>query len=139
MHYRVGLVFPDGSEQCFDFDTAAGSLHLVDASCETPEPDLVHRIAASALAGWAEHRRSFFSVRASSRRFGTVYRLRRHDRMVLLERRNLPDLLMYYLTYIAAGSEIAARREVDLQIAALPNRSQPSIATNPATSGGDHA
>jgi hypothetical protein len=33
----------------------------------------------SALAGWAERRRSFLSVRVTSRRFGTVYRRRFHS------------------------------------------------------------
>jgi UDP-MurNAc hydroxylase len=135
VRYRIGLVFPDGSERCFDLDCAAELPRLCEATSEAAEPDLVHRIAASALAGWAEHRRSFFSVRASSRRYGTVYTLRREDEKIALDARSLPDLLMYYLTYVAQGSEIAARTEIDHQLAALQTRRQPSIATNPATEG----
>jgi hypothetical protein len=31
----------------------------------------------------------------------------------------LPDLLMHYMLNVAAGSEVAARRRVDLELAAL--------------------
>ena len=139
VRYRIGLVFPDGSERRFDLDCAAEPPRLGEANIEAAEPDLVHRIAASALAGWAEHRRTFFSVRASSRRYGTVYGLRREDQHIVCKPQALPDLLMYYLTYIAQGSEIAARTEVDHQLALLQTRQQPSIATNPATDGGHDA
>jgi UDP-MurNAc hydroxylase len=139
VRYRIGLVFPDGSERRLDLDCAAQPPRLSELSSPASEPDLVHRIAASALAGWAEHRRSFFSVRASSRRYGTAYRLRRDDATVALERRDLPDLLMYYLTYIAAGSEVSARSEVNQQIAALPTRRQPSTVPSAPTEGGHDA
>jgi hypothetical protein len=79
----------------------------------------VHRISASALAGWAERRRSFFSVRATSRRFGTVYTLGRDGSRVALDAQVLPDLLMYYLLYVTEGSERAAITEVDQHLAAL--------------------
>lgn len=123
VRYRIGLVFPDGAERRFDLDFNADPPRLSDADVAAPEADLVHRIAASALAGWAEHRRSFFSVRASSRRFGTVYTLERDDRHVALRTRTLPDLLMYYLMYVTAGSEVAALTEIDRQLSALPPRS----------------
>jgi hypothetical protein len=84
---------------------------------EPPEADLVHRIAASALAGWIAHTRSFFSVRASSRRTGTVYALTRDAADIELSPRELPDLLMYYVLRVAA--EVSARTEVDRQLEAL--------------------
>jgi UDP-MurNAc hydroxylase len=117
--YRIGLVFPEGAERRFDVDFSADPPRLGEAGVASPEADLVHRIAASALAGWAEHRRSFFSVRAYSRRFGTVYRLGRDNAQVALEARALPDLLMYYLVYAMEGSEMAALTEVDQQLSAL--------------------
>lgn len=43
----------------------------------TPSADLVHRVAASALWGWIARRKSFFYVRAYSRRFATLYALER--------------------------------------------------------------
>jgi hypothetical protein len=42
-------------------------------------PIIVHRIAASALAGWIERRKSFFYVRAYSRRWSGVYDLDRES------------------------------------------------------------
>lgn len=127
VRYRIGLVFPDGVERRFDLDFAAeprageGATDLckVEGDAQAPEADLVHRIAASALAGWAERRRSFFSVRASSRRFGSIYSLGRAGTGVVLEPRTPPDLLMYYLTYVAEGSERAALTEVDLRLDTL--------------------
>jgi hypothetical protein len=77
------------------------------------------RIAASALAGWAEHSRSFFSVRAYSRRSGAVYALGHDNARVALEAVTLPDLLMYYLVYVMEGSEVAALSEVEHQLSAL--------------------
>jgi UDP-MurNAc hydroxylase len=117
--YRIGLVFPDGAERRFDIDFSADPPRLAEVDVAAPEADLVHRIAASALAGWAEHRRSFFSVRAYSRRFGTVYTLGRDNAQVALEARTPPDLLMYYLVYATEGSERAALTEVDQQLSQL--------------------
>jgi UDP-MurNAc hydroxylase len=125
VRYRMGLVFPDNTERRFDLDFTVDPPRLSKACVGAPEADLVHRIAASALAGWAEHRRSFFSVRASSRRFGTVYTLGRGDTRIALEARQLPDLLMYYLTFVMNGSEVAARTEIDHQLGALRTPASP--------------
>ncbi len=119
VRYRIGLVFPDGTEQRVDVDFGTDPPAFSKTGAQAPEADLVHRIAASALAGWAEHRRSFFSVRAYSRRSGTMYELGRDDGGVLLQDRALPDLLMYYLVYVMEGSEVAALTEVEQQLSAL--------------------
>jgi UDP-MurNAc hydroxylase len=119
VHYRIGLVFPDDTERRFDIDFATGRTQLCEVGEGGPEADLVHRISASALAAWAERRRSFFSVRASSRRFGTVYTLGRDGSRVALDAHALPDLLMYYVVYVTEGSERAAITEVDQRLAAL--------------------
>lgn len=119
VRYRIGLVFPDGAERRFDIDFAGDAPRLSEAGAGVEQADLVHRIAASALAGWAEHRRTFFSVRAYSRRSGTAYRLGRDDARVTLETRIPPDLLMYYLTYVMEGSELSALTEVEQQLSAL--------------------
>jgi hypothetical protein len=74
---------------------------------------------ASALAGWIEHSKSFFYVRAYSRRSGTLYDLTAERRQVRLDRRPLPDLLMHYLLNVMEGSEVAAKRQVDLAIEAI--------------------
>ena len=117
VRYRVALVFPGGAERRFDLDFGPDQAPFAEAG--VGEPDLVHRIAASILAGWAEHRRSFFSVRAYSRRFGTVYALGYDNAPVALDAVTLPDLLMYYLVYVVEGSEVAALTEVNHQLSAL--------------------
>ena len=95
------------------------------AGAEAAEPaDLVHRIAASALAGWIEHNKSYFYVRAYSRRYGTLYDLTARGRQVRLERRPLPDLLMHYLLNVMEGSQVAAKRQVDLAIEAIRSGSE---------------
>ncbi len=123
VRYRIGVVFPGGRERWHDLDFSEVALRVRDGEDEPPDTDLVHRIAASALAAWVEHTRSFFSVRASSRRTGTVYALARDADDVQLEPRPLPDLLMYYLLRVTTGSETAARTEVDRQLEALGIRS----------------
>jgi hypothetical protein len=92
---------------------------VTDGSGVGPRSDLVHRIAASALTGWSRHARSFFSVRASSRRSGEVRQPVRDRDGVRLETHPLPDLLMYYLLRKAEGSELAAKHEVDHQLGLL--------------------
>jgi hypothetical protein len=54
-----------------------------------------------------------------------VYTLARDEARVALEARRLPDLLMYYLTYVMKGSEVAARTEIDQQLAALQAPASP--------------
>jgi hypothetical protein len=122
VRYRVALMFPDGAERCFDLDFDQDDSQFTEVGVGEQEADLVHRIAASALAGWADHTRSFFSVRAYSRRSGTVYALGHHDAAVALDAVTLPDLLMYYLVYVMEGSEVAALTEVQHQLSALRAR-----------------
>jgi len=81
--------------------------------------------AASALAGWIEHTKSFFYVRAYSRRYGTPYKLSLEEGQVRLERRPLPDLLMHYLLNVMEGSDFAAKRQVDMELRSiLPKSSE---------------
>ena len=77
---------------------------------------MVHRIAASALVGWMEHRKSFFYVRAYSRRHSTLFSRSRENHDVRLEPVRLPDLLMYFLLNRTAGSELTAKHLVDLNL-----------------------
>jgi hypothetical protein len=65
---RVDVVFPDDHVCCYRFDFGDEQPHATDGSGAGPPSDLVHRKPASALTGWSRHARSFFSVRASSRR-----------------------------------------------------------------------
>jgi L-ascorbate metabolism protein UlaG (beta-lactamase superfamily) len=119
VRYRIGVVFPDGLERwhAIDFSTAPPCPR--DGSRDPPDADLVHRITASALTGWVDYTRSFFSVRACSRRYGSAYTLARVGDDVLVEPQPLPDLLMYYLLRVRPGAEVSARTEVDRQLERL--------------------
>jgi UDP-MurNAc hydroxylase len=119
VRYTVGLVFPDSSMRWYRFDFGAQRSGLSSGSELDAPADIAHRIGASALAGWIERRKSFFYVRAYSRRFTTLYGLERAGDGVRLKPLALPDLLMHYLLNAAPGSETAARRHVDLELEAL--------------------
>ena len=89
-------------------------------SCELdPSANVVHRIAASALTGWIQRRLGWFSVRAHSRRYSTLCSISRHESGLRVEAVSLPDLLMHFTIYEAAGSEDAAKRRIDHEISQL--------------------
>jgi hypothetical protein len=79
---------------------------------------MVHRIAASVLCDFVERRRDFFSVRAWSRRFSTARRIFGDASGVAAEPLELPDLLLHWLLRESEGSEDAALRRIDAEIAA---------------------
>jgi len=120
VRYALGVIFPSGNTQWCRFDFSSQPSALRTGEDPDGGADIVHRIAASALAGWIERRRSFFYVRGYSRRWNGVYKLgRAQSGAVSLEPLALPDLLMHYLLNVAPGSETAARRHVDLELEAL--------------------
>lgn len=119
MRYAIAIVLPGGETNWYRLEFDPEEVSFVAGAEAAGPADLVHRIAASALAGWIEHSKSFFYVRAYSRRSGTVYDLAAEGRHVRLERRPLPDLLMHYLLNVMEGSEVAAKRQVDLAIEAI--------------------
>jgi hypothetical protein len=60
VRYAVAVVFPDLVSRWYRFDFRSGRCDLSsDAPYESA--GVVHRIAVSALAGWIEHRKSFFT------------------------------------------------------------------------------
>lgn len=69
-----------------------------------------------------DRRKSFFYVRAYSRRFTTLHELERPGNEVRVDPDALPDLLMHFLLNVAPGSDTAARRHVDLELEALSGR-----------------
>ena len=77
---------------------------------------MTHRIAASALVGWMEYTKSFFYVRAYSRRFGAVYDLIEEEDNVKIQPKMLPDLLMHYLLNESPQSHLAARHQIDREV-----------------------
>ncbi len=118
--FAVGVVMPDGGTRWYRFDFSTRQPVLSTGWSPPARADIVHRIAASALAGWIERRKSFFYVRAYSRRWSASYELARTGNGgISLQPLALPDLLMHYLLNVAPGSETAARRHIDLEIDAL--------------------
>ncbi len=86
--------------------------------CRTrnPQANVVHRIAASALYGWILRRKSFFYVRAYSRRFTASHRVYRDDAGAHVIPVQLPDLLIHYLIYAAQDSSDSALRRIDYEV-----------------------
>ncbi|MFQ6018199.1 MAG: MBL fold metallo-hydrolase [Kiloniellaceae bacterium] len=117
--YAIAVVFPDGAASWYRFEFDAESVRLLSGPKAAGAADMAHRIAASALVGWIPHTKSFFYVRAYSRRYGTPYALSLEGRQVRLERHPLPDLLMHYLLNVMEGSEFAAKRQVDIELQTL--------------------
>jgi L-ascorbate metabolism protein UlaG (beta-lactamase superfamily) len=117
--YAIGLIFPDSTIRWYRFDFSGRSAGLTCELKLSGPVDTVHRIAASALAGWIERRKSFFYVRAYSRRFSSLYELSGQDERIRIKPVVLPDLLMHYLLQVAPGSETAALRHIDLEIEKL--------------------
>ncbi len=112
--YEVAVVFPDRPRRWqIDFRRDPPALE-VDG---TAEADMVHRIAASALADWALRRRGYFYTRAYSRRCSTLYRLWGDEAGVEVRPVTLPDLLIYYLLNVADDADDAAKRRIDIEIA----------------------
>lgn len=114
---------PGSTTRWYRFDFSGLSPELTNVPKLSGPVNIVHRIAASALAGWVERRKSFFYVRAYSRRFSTLYELCRQDERVRIEPIVLPDLLMHYLLNVAPGSETAAPHRIDLEIEAVSDAS----------------
>ena len=116
--YTLSVVFPDGECDHHRFDFDAEAVRITSSVTAAPG-NVVHRIAASALAAWVEHRKSFFYVRAYSRRHQAICDVMTTADGLLVQQRLLPDLLMHYLFNVAPGSDLAARHLVDRQLAAL--------------------
>jgi UDP-MurNAc hydroxylase len=114
--YALGIVFAAGAPDWYRFEFDEDSVRILPGTEAAAPADIVNRIAASALAGWITCKKSFFYVRAYSRRYETLYTVAADGCDVHLERRVLPDLLMHYLLNMAPGSELAAKHYVDRQI-----------------------
>ena len=116
--YTVEIVYPDAEPDCYQFEFRANHVRLTTGEQANGHGSIVHRIAASALAEWFERRKSYFYVRAFSRRFSSLYQLSSTGGKVSVEPVLLPDLLMHYLLNESEGSEFAAKRHVDLKLQA---------------------
>jgi hypothetical protein len=113
--YAVGVVFPESQEQWWRIRFNKESPHI-ESGPAAALADAGHRIAASALASWLAHKKSYFYLRAFSRKFTTLYSLAKSEGQVLVEPAPVQDLLGYYLQWKAKGAELALKRWLDLQL-----------------------
>ena len=121
--YGIEVIFPDDRDRSAEpgegwtLDFRANPLQLSRGL--DPRANVVHRIAASALTGWIQHRLGWLSVRAYSRRYSTLCSISGHASSLRVEAASLPDLLMHFTIYQAAESEDAAKRRIDYEISQL--------------------
>jgi UDP-MurNAc hydroxylase len=125
--YGLEIVFPEGPPDWYRFAFDDDAVRVSSGTGVAAPSDAVNRIAASALAGWITNDKSFFYVRAYSRRFQMSHTVTRAGRDVRVEGQTLPDLLMHYLLNLAAGSELAAKHHVDRQIEAISRGASSTI------------
>jgi L-ascorbate metabolism protein UlaG (beta-lactamase superfamily) len=120
--YGLEVVFPDYSiHWTIDFRTDPIGLQRERNS----QANVIHQIAASALNGWILRRKSFFYVRAFSRRFSTCHRVYGNAAGVDVIPVQLPDLLMYYLIYAAKDSPDSARQRIEFEIMQMQQKGSP--------------
>jgi len=120
--YGLEAVFPNYSiNWTIDFRTDPIGLYREKNS----QANVIHQIAASALNGWILRRKSFFYVRAYSRRFTTYHRVYGNAAGVHVIPVQLPDLLMYYLIYAAKDSPDSARQRIEFEIMQMQRKGSP--------------
>ncbi len=111
--YGIEVVFPQ-HRMNWTIDFRTDPIHLLRGG--DLRANVIHQIAASALYGWILHRKSFFYIRAYSRRFTTHHRIYGNAAGVHVIAVQLPDLLMHYLIYVAKGSSDSARQRIEYEI-----------------------
>ena len=114
--YGVGVVFPDGTERWVRVDLR-GVEPIFDFSDGTVAPaDAGHRIVASALISWLARQKSYFYLRAFSRKWSVLYTLGVHESNPILTTSEPPDLLAYYLGRKAKGADLPFKQWIDFQL-----------------------
>jgi Beta-lactamase superfamily domain len=114
--YAIEIVFPQSPAAHYCIEFSEHEPRLITGMPAAEPADMVHRIAASALLDWVEHRKSYFYVRTYSRRHSILYRLDQQLADVNIVPYELPDLLMHYVLNAAEGSALAAKSLVDHQL-----------------------
>lgn len=117
--YGLEVLFPEYSKH-WTIDFRSDPIRLYRE--KHPQANVIHQIAASALNGWILRRKSFFYVRAYSRRFSTYHRVYGNFAGVHVIPVPLPDLLMYYLIYGAEDSSDSARQRIEYEIKQLQQK-----------------
>lgn len=115
--YAIGVVFPDGRERwqtVFFGDESP----RIDDPATPPEADAGHRIVASALCAWLTHEKSYFYLRAFSRKWSHVYTLVvAPDGGISTTPSEPEDLLAHYLQRAAPSAKLGFKKWLDRQLA----------------------
>lgn len=113
--YAIGVVFPDGHERWLRIALHQGEPQLVRGDIVEPA-DAGHRIVASAITAWSAREKSYFYLRAFSRKWSALYELAEKDGLATLTPRDPRDLLAYYFERKAEGAEQAIKQWLDFQL-----------------------
>ena len=114
--YAAGVMFPDGIERWLRVDLR-GTEPTFEFSDKTAAPaDAGHRIVASALTAWLAREKSYFYLRAFSRKWSVLYTLEVRDGETVLTASEPPDLLAYYLERKAKGADLPFKQWLDFQL-----------------------
>ena len=113
--YAVVIVFPDAIERWLRIDWREGAPVVTEGEGRAAVSDAGHRIVASALASWAAYEKSYFYLRAFSRKWSALYELT-NDGEPSVVTKDPQDLLAYYLERKAPGAELAAKKWIDFQL-----------------------
>ena len=112
--YEVEVVFPTGESRCwtYHFDRQRQRVQC-QAGAGTTVPDVRQRLTASALVDFCLGRRSYFAMRAQSRRSAQVYAVTQTAHGIVGQEVDLPDLLTHYIIHAMAGAERRGKAWID--------------------------
>jgi UDP-MurNAc hydroxylase len=114
--YAVGVVYPDGTERTHRVKLGETEATF-DAGTSGCVADAAQRVTASALTAWATREKTYFYLRAFSRKLSTLYALdRAADGKVTVSRQNVPDLFEHFMTRRAKGAELALKQRFDQEL-----------------------
>jgi hypothetical protein len=114
--YAVGVVFPDGPEKWLRIDLGGDEPRFERSEGSARPADAGHRIVASALTAWMARQKTYFYLRAFSRKWSTLYELGTAEGRAVLQSKEMRDLLAYYLERKAKGADLALKQWLDLQL-----------------------
>jgi UDP-MurNAc hydroxylase len=114
--YTIGVIFPDGVERGLRVELGEESPSFVRFEHSAAPSDAGHRIVASALAAWMSREKSYFYLRAFSRKWSTLYALSASESVAVVEAREPRDLLAHYLVHKAEGADLAVKHWLDFQL-----------------------
>ncbi len=114
--YAIGVVFPDGTERWLEIRFQSEGLEIERRDSASGRADVGHRIVASALAAWTKREKTYFYLRAFSRKWSTLYGLASEAGRAKIEVKNPTDLLAHFLEKKAKGADVAFKQWIDIQL-----------------------